>query len=99
MGRRRSRASAVLLKRRGTDLSFLAATVAGPFTPLRLVQPAMGSRSKPVEAPFLAESLPLGARCSVPAQLVGIGLPDLDAILGGPQAGQVAVEESVVVVV
>ena len=35
-------------------------------------EPAMGSRSKPVEAPLLAEGLPCGARRAVPAQLVGV---------------------------
>ena len=47
--------------------------------PRSVLEPAMGSRSQPVEAPFLAERLPLVARRAVPAQLVGsrwrIGTP------------------------
>ena len=44
-----------------------------------------GSRSKPVEAPFVAERVPLVTRRAVPAQLVDGPLADRDAVLRGPQ--------------
>ena len=58
-----------------------------------------GRPASRAEAPLLAERLPLGPRRPVPAQLVGVVLADDDAVVGGPEPGEVAVEDRLVPVV
>ena len=59
----------------------------------------MGALAQPVQTPFVAEGFPGRAGCSIPAQLLGIGLADLDTVVGRPQAGKVAVQERLIHVV